>query len=141
MKRKLAKPPPTKRSFSNPWLELEYLCGKVRFWLHTRKQPTRAARYAERLAAVLHKLGEHDQAIMREEGLALLSELTGDLGQAIAHREREIRLIQRLHRDAESPRYDARTRAYILEGLGDTELQERRAILEGLKKAKVGLAG
>lgn len=95
-----------------------------------------AARYADRLAAVLHELREHELAIMREQGLALLCELNDDLDKAIAHREREIRLIERLHRDAESPRYDERTRAYILRGLDASVLQERRAILQALKKAK-----
>ena len=136
MKRKMAKPPPTERSFGNPWLELDYLCRKVRFWLYTRKRRAGAARYADRLAAVVHELREYELAIMREQGLALLCELNDDLDKAIAHREREIRLIERLNLDAESPRYDERTRAYILRGLDAAVLQERRAILQALKKEK-----
>jgi hypothetical protein len=135
MKQTLSRPP-TERSFSNPWLELAYLCRKVCFWLYARKQPAGAARYAERLASVLHELREHDLAIMREEGLALLSELNDDLDQAIARREREIQLIERLHREAASPRYAESTRSYMLQGHEAADLQERRAILHALKKGK-----
>src|SRR5947209_17284121 len=98
MMKKRVKPPNTQRRFATSWGELDYLCKKMRYWLYTRKQRTRAERYLDRLARVLRELPENDLAIIREEGLALLHELKGDLGAAIAHREREIRLTEGLHR-------------------------------------------
>lgn len=131
---KQPKPPNTRRSFANSWGELDYLCQKIRFWLYARKQKTRAERYLDRLARVLRELPENDDAIIREEGLALFYELKGELGSAIAHREREIRLTERLHTEALSPRYADDTRSYMLRNRETVDLQERRAILESLKK-------
>jgi hypothetical protein len=130
---KQPKPPNTQRSFVNSWGELDYLCQKMRYWLYTRKQKAKAGRYLERLARVLRELPENDGAIIREEGLALLHELKGELDPAIAHREREIRLTELLHREAQFPRYAAATRSYMLRSRDLVDLQERRAILETLK--------
>jgi hypothetical protein len=133
---KMPKPPTTERRFGNSWGELAYLCRKIRFWLYTRKQRARAAHYLDRLEGVLGNLPENDLAIIREEGWALFCELNDELDGAIAHREREIQLIKRLHREAESARYDESTRAYMLQGHGAADLQDRRAILQALRKAK-----
>jgi hypothetical protein len=127
MNHKMPKPPTTERRFANSWGELAYLCRKIRYWLYKRKQRARAEHYRNRLTMVLHDLPENDLAIIREEGLALFCELEDEVCEAIAHREREIQLIERLHRDAESPRYDERTRAYLLQNVDATALQERQA--------------
>jgi hypothetical protein len=134
------KPPLTQRSFANMWGELDYLCRKVRFWLYTRKEKGRARRYLERLERVLDDLPENDLAIIRQEGLALLSELKGKVGESIAHRTKEIDLMERLHREAQSPKYAGSTRAYMLRDRDITVLQERRAILESLKKQRADKA-
>jgi hypothetical protein len=89
-----------------------------------------------RLKRVLNRLPDNDLAIVREEGLALLAELQGDLRDAIDHREREIRLTQRLQKEAKSSRYDSATRTYLLRGRDITDLQQRQAILDRLKAAK-----
>ena len=136
MTHKQPKPPNTQRSFVNSWGELDYLCQKIRYWLYTRKQKAKAGRYLERLARVLRGLSENDAAIIREEGLALLHELKGELDPAIAHREREIRLTEQLHREVRSPRYGANTRSYMLRNRDTVDLQQRRAILESLKKER-----
>jgi hypothetical protein len=133
MTSKLSKPPNTQRNFTTCWGELDYLCKKMHFWLYTRKQRTRAQRYLERLASVLSTLPDNNLAILREEGLALLHELKGQSKDAIIHRKREIHLMERLHKDARSPRYSAATRAYLLQDRGEADLRERRAILEKLK--------
>jgi hypothetical protein len=49
---------------------------------------------------------------------------------------REIDLIERLHREARSPKYAGSTRSYMLRDRNVSVLKERRAILEALKKAK-----
>ena len=132
MMRTQAKPPTTQRRFATPWGELNYVCSKIRYWLYTRKQRTRAERYLTRLTRILRELPDNDLAIIREEGLALFHELKGEPSAAIVHREREIRLIERLHKEAES--HDDSTRAYMLLGRDTIELQERRAILAALGK-------
>jgi hypothetical protein len=129
-----SKLPKTQRVFADCWGELDYLCKKMRYWLYTKKQKPRAEHYIDRLARVLRKLPENERAIIREEGLALLHELKGDLRAAIAHREREIALMERLHQDAQSPRYAKSTKAYMLRDRDTADLRERRAILESLKK-------
>jgi hypothetical protein len=130
------KPPATVRSFASDWSELDYLCQKVRYWLYARGQRSTALRYQDRLQRVLEELPENDSAIIRQEGLALLSELTGNVCQAIAHRQQEIRLMEQLHREARSAKYAPSTRAYMLQGRDARALQERRAILAGLQKSK-----
>ena len=134
MIQKRTKPPTTRRSFVNPWGQLDYLCKKIHYWLYIRDQKLRAARYAERLERILCDLPKNDIAIIREEGLALLCELRGKIREAVAHRRREIRLTERLHEEAQSPKYTASTRAYMLRGRDSTALAERRAILEELEK-------
>jgi hypothetical protein len=128
------KPPRTQRIFTDCWGELDYLCKKMRYWLYTKKQKSRAEHYMERLARVLRKLPQNDRAIIREESLALLHELKGDLHAAVAHREREIALMERLHQDSQSPRYAESTKAYMLRDRDTADLQERRVILEALRE-------
>jgi plasmid stabilization system protein ParE len=134
MKDKKLKAPKSERRFGNLWGELDYLCKKIRYWLYVRKQRAGAARYLNRLQRVLRHLPENDEAIIREEGYALLSELRGHLRDAIAHREREIRLTELLHKDAQSVNYADSTRAYMLQDRGIADLAERRAILEALRE-------
>jgi len=137
MTRRVSNPRSTRRFFATCWGELDYVCGKMRYWLYARKQRSRAERYLERLAAILRSLPANDQAIIREEGLALLHELKGQRSHAIAHREREIQLMERLHNEARSAHYSAKTRSYLLRNRDETDLQERRAILERLKKEEL----
>ncbi|MBI1830176.1 MAG: hypothetical protein HYR84_01850 [Planctomycetes bacterium] len=132
------KPPITRRRFASLWVELEYLCRKVHYWLYTRKNATRADQYRDRLQAVLSDLPRNDIAIIRQEGHALLCQLNGNVGKAIRHRTREIELIERLHEIASDPKYDDGTRAYMLQGHDAADLQERRKILESLKLQKRG---
>ncbi len=130
---RIANPPPlTRRRFTSSWGELEYLCKKVHHWLHKRREKRRAERYRDRLERVLHDTPENDIAIIREEGLTLLSELKGHIGDSIRYRRREIGLMEALHRDAQSREYSASTRAYMLRDRGAGQLQERREILAGL---------
>ena len=130
---KKKKPPPTERAFRSPWFELDYLCTKIDYWLYNRQECAKARRYLTRLRKVLEKLPENDLAIVRQEGWSLLYELEGDLTNAIAHRKREIELIEHLHREAELPRYDEETRAYMLQNYGVAELKWRRDHLVSLQ--------
>ena len=127
------KPPTTQRAFMSAWGELDYLCKKARYWLYVRRQRTRARLYLHRLESVLRQLPENELAIIREEGWALVCELKNQRPQAIAHRAREIELMERLHKDAMSTRYTDATRAYMLRDRDEAALHERREILETLK--------
>jgi hypothetical protein len=44
--------------------------------------------------------------------------------------------MERLHREAQSSRYDDRVRAYLLQGRDADALRERQAIVQTLLKAK-----
>jgi hypothetical protein len=128
-------PPETQRSFPNGWGELEYVCKKVRYWLHDSDERARALRYRDRLERVLANLPGNEMAIIREEGLALLCELQGKIDEAIRHRSREVELMERLHREAASARYNDDTRRYMLRDRDRAVLKDRRAILERLGRA------
>ena len=133
---KKLKPPSNRRTFANVWAELDYLCRKISFWLYKKHKAANARPYAKRLASVLKALPPSDGAILREEAFALLHELQGRLDDAIAHREREIALMERLHKEAASPAYAESSRAYMLQGRDAAALRERVAILSGLKSKR-----
>jgi hypothetical protein len=124
----------TQRRFANTWGELDYLCKKIHYWLYSRKQKTSARRYRNRLERVLQDLSENNSTILRQEGLALLHELKGEIGESIAHRKQEIELMERLHKESRSAKYADNTRAYLLRDRDVSDLKERRAILETLEK-------
>ncbi len=135
------KPPSTQRTFASVWAELDYLCRKTRYWLYDRREKSAAMRYFERLGRVLRELPRNEVAILREEGLALLSELKGNMSDAISHRTREIKLMERLHREASSPKYTATTRDYMFQDRDVSALRQRREILHALEQVEDGLSG
>ena len=61
-----------------------------------------------------------------------MHDLKGQLRKSIAHRSREIELIERLHEVAKE--HDADVAAYMLRGRGVAGLRERRGILQSLKE-------
>ena len=122
------------KASDSAWGKLDKLCRKAHDCLYRTKRQASATSYADRLEEVLHKLPEADTAILGHEGLALLSEMKGNIREAIAHRKREIELTERLHKEAESSKYTDSTRAYMLRGRSAAVLRERRAILEELEK-------
>jgi hypothetical protein len=130
MIRQKKSPLTTRRKFGSEWHELSYLCKKVHYWLYTHNKKANAKRYADRLDRALKALPRNNVAIIRQEGMALLCELTGRIKDAIKYRTREIALIERLHREAAS--HGASTRAYMLQGREASDLQERHSILEAL---------
>ena len=133
---KKQKPPPSQRRFPHAWTELVYLCRKIHYWLHVRGSRPRANRYQTRIEQVLDELPQDGMAIIRQEALALLNELKGDLSKSIFHRAKEIELTERLHQLAEAPTCDAKTRAYMLQYRDTEALQARRVILQELLKKK-----
>jgi hypothetical protein len=56
MSKTIPKPPPTERTFPDPWKELDYLCRKMSYWLYIRRRQSVAERYLSRLARGLKQL-------------------------------------------------------------------------------------
>lgn len=127
--------PKTRRIFSNCWDELDYLCGKVRYWLYVEKRSDVAKRYVNRLDRTLKALPKNSLAILREEGRALLYELLGEPTNAIKHRRREIELMQQLHKEARTA--TRATAAYMLRDRNVSDLEDRVAILKALQRAAI----
>ncbi|HEV7222696.1 MAG TPA: hypothetical protein VGN42_08345 [Pirellulales bacterium] len=125
-------PPRTRRTFTNGWDELDYLCKKITYWLHMENRSDKARRYLNRLEQVLTALPKSRIAILREEGLGLLYELRGEASKAIKHRRREIELMRQLHKEARSAKYSDSTAAYMLRGRTKSDLEDRQAILKAL---------
>ena len=81
----------------------------------------------------MRDLPGNNRAIIREEALALLNEFKGKIRQAIAHRRREIALMEQLAEEAQSAKYTDSTRAYMLRDRDGAALAERRRILQDLE--------
>jgi hypothetical protein len=125
--------------FRTKWGELEQVCAKIHNLWYVEKKESTAKRYLGRLQRVLREVPDNDMAILREDGLALLHELRGEIGDAIKHRKREIQLMTRLHRDVEANGYAEEMKASILVDRDAAVLQERRTILKSLRvKQKSG---
>src|SRR6266849_3107557 len=98
---------PNRRTrFGTIWGELEYVCRRVHYWLHERKDKARARRPLRRLERLLRMVPENELAIIRQEGFALLYELKDELTHAIQHRKREIELMEKLHEDVATGGYE-----------------------------------
>src|SRR5438067_2514311 len=89
--------PPLRRKFAGAWDEIRYLYDKLLYWLYQREEAGKARPYAERLERLLAKADPDQQTILGAESRSLIHEVRGDYRNAIKHREREIRLIRRLH--------------------------------------------
>jgi hypothetical protein len=92
-----AKPPPDRHAFDNDWDEIGYLRDKLLYWLYRRQDSARSRVFAQRLARLLPKADPEQASILGQECWSLIHEARGDLPRAITHREKEIRLIRRLH--------------------------------------------
>jgi hypothetical protein len=90
------KPAPGRRSFASTRDEAEYLYDKLLYWLYERDNPVRARFFADRLGRLLLHASPGHEAIFPEECRSLICEANGDLGGAIKHRVKEIRLMKRL---------------------------------------------
>ena len=140
-----SKPPKNQMRLGTIWVELAYVCQKVHYWLHEKHRRAPARRYQSRLEQVLGKLPEDDQAILREEGLALFHELKRETAVAAKHRKREIQLIEALQesvrKSVDAGHYDHATAASILAGRDAAALQERREILRALEETEAQRRG
>ena len=95
--RALKSPPNNRRKFSGKWDELAYLCDKLAYYLHFRRERYRAKRFAVRLRNLLASVKHTGDAIIGEMALALIYEYDGKWKQGVVHRKQEINLIVRLY--------------------------------------------
>lgn len=120
--------PPTRRKFAHRWDEVDYLYGKLLYWFYDRQEPRRALPFAQRLERLLRGDASDLGAIFVEECRSLIAELAGDLPEAIAHRESEIRLIRRLHEMARNTPHER----FVLGRYGYDDLRDRLDLLATL---------
>lgn len=110
MKTKTAR---TRRKFYHEWDEIDYLYMKILDWFYGKGNRRKTLPFCDRLQALLEKTPGAHEAIFGEECWSLVCEVQGDLAGAIAHREREIELIKRLHRiSTNTPGRDIALRDY-----------------------------
>ena len=122
------KPPRDRRKFANVWDEIGYLYDKLLYWLYQREDAGKAHFYAERLERLLSKADPDHEAIFGEECRSLVSEAKGNLRKAIEHREKEIRLIRRLHELSRKAPYEK----VALTDYGYDDLSDRLDLLATL---------
>jgi hypothetical protein len=95
-------PPTDRRKFADASEEIGYLYDKLIYWLYLRQDSRRARPFADRLEQRLAAASQEPESIFAEECRSLVHEAKGDLANAMKHREREIRLIRRLHQLAQN---------------------------------------
>ena len=121
-----SKPPPARRSFYSNWDEILYLYDKLLYWFYPLKDSGKSRHYADRLAKVLQKTPSSKGAIKGQECWSLVYEARKDLRKAIVYRQKEIRLIQRLHKVTTKKSIVGRA---VLEGYGIAALSDRLDLL------------
>jgi hypothetical protein len=126
----------TKKSAAKLWAELADVCQQIHHWWYVKRNQRSAKSHLSRLEQILSALPESRSAIVRQEALAWLHQLQGDLNLAIRYREREIHLTEMLHasvrQSVDVGDYDESVAAYALKGRDIDSLKERRAILRSL---------
>jgi hypothetical protein len=122
------KPPPDRRKFANAWDEIEYLRDKLLYWLYQREDVGKARPYAARLQRLLPRADPDQEAILGQECWSLVHETRGDLQKAIDHRQKEVRLIRRLHDLSRNRPHEA----LALRGYGHSDLSDRLDLLATL---------
>jgi tetratricopeptide (TPR) repeat protein len=119
------KQPRNQRKFSGLWDEIEYLHGKILFWLYEYNNKNNANRFRLRLENLLRKADPEHESILGAECWSLCFELRGQLGKAIEHREREIGSIQKLI----SISIGTPTERFALEAYDFSDLSDRYDLL------------
>lgn len=121
-----AKPPAGRRSFFSDWDEILYLYDKLLYWLYPLKDSGKSRRFANRLAKVLKKTPSSEGAIKGQECWSLVYEARRDFRKAIVYRQKEIRLIQRLHKITVK---NSKVGRIVLEGYGIADWSDRLDLL------------
>lgn len=106
------------------------LYDKVIDLLYVKPNRKLAREYANQLKGFAIASDPNEQAIFTQECLALAAEAEGNLEEAIKHRQKEIRLIRRLHELAQGR--DARHADFIFGQYSYEDLSDRYDLLATL---------
>jgi hypothetical protein len=83
---------------------------------------------------LLERMPKNDSSIVGAEGNALYYEILGDYKAALTFRIRELKLMERLHRDVKVHAYPASTRRALLTRMNRRVLASRRRIIKSLRR-------
>jgi len=107
------------------WDEIDALYHRLLHWFYGKHDRTKARAIADRLEPALGKVSDGRSSIKAAECRSLIAEVRGDLGEAIKQREKEIRLIRRLHKIS----LDTPGRDYVLRRYDFSDLSDRLDLL------------
>ena len=114
------KPPTDRRKFADKRDEMGYLYDKLIFWLYQCANDRLRRPFSDRLECLLKKANSERGSIFTQECWSLVQETKGNLAKAIAHREKEVQLIRRLHELSENtPDWDLVEAQYNATDLSD----------------------
>lgn len=132
-------------SIVKKWGKLSLLCERMRFSWYVKHDARMSKRLARNIGQVLKDLPQSRLAIIRQEALALVNEVNGDIQSAIKHRKREIELIGRLHHEVEKSLQQRKTTKKmanrILGSRSARGLQKRQAIVQKLERLRSSIKG
>src|SRR5262245_21857138 len=127
-RRMKSKAPSRGRKARSGWDEVDTLYHRLLHWFYGKHHGTRAMSIADRLETALEKVSTGGSSIKAAECRSLIAEVRGDPGEAIKQREKEIRLIQRLHKiSLATP-----SRGFVLHRYDFSDLSDRLDLLAGL---------
>lgn len=109
-----------RQSTRGGWDEINTLYDRLLHWFYQQQDRGRAMPIADRLEAALDKVSDGRSSIKAAECRSLVAEVRGDVDEAIKQREKEIRLIRRLHKiSLDTPSRDLVLRHYDFSDLSD----------------------
>ncbi len=126
--------PPNKRNFVSKWDEIAYLCAKIMYYFHCRRQRYRAKRFVIRLTDPLQCLAQQGEAIIEETANSLICEYDGRWKEAALHRQKELELIFRLYKSFTEDQ-GADVRQFALQGNRKQDVIKRLSLIVGTYEA------
>ncbi|MCB9914854.1 MAG: hypothetical protein H6828_06845 [Planctomycetes bacterium] len=116
------------------WHELRWICRHLHHLLYRRGDAVEAMKYQARLEELAAELPVEVEAILHAEALALVHELRGEWAEALARREQEMammnKLMESLRQDGASPE----TLRYALQDRGPLDYEARQEIAQELRR-------
>lgn len=91
--------PRIRRSFKNPWDEIDYLYQQVLYWFYEKENRSRCYPYAFRLQRLLAQTDPRTESLLGMDARAVLAELARDWREAIQYRTKAINSLLRLQRN------------------------------------------
>ena len=124
----------TSSNIDNVWLRIFRLCRKLHKQVYEESNADLAKENLPELDTLLTQLPCNVEAIVHAEALALYYELTGNIAQAIAQRNREIKLMEELFFDIQRNNYSHEVKSILLDGRNIQDLDYRKKIVTELEQ-------